>query len=79
MKIDLHEIPSEELSKIHPYLKSDVLNLLNAQSAIESRSSSMGTSPKSVTNAISTLNDQLSEMMQKISRIRDNFSGMISQ
>ena len=79
MKIDLHEIPSEELSKIHPNLKSDVLNLLNAKSAIESRSSTMGTSPKSVTHAISTLNGELSEMMQKISRIRDNFSGMISQ
>ena len=79
MKIDLNQIPIEELSKIHPNLKSDVLNLLNAKSAIESRSSTMGTSPKSVTHAISTLNGELSEMLQKISRIRDNFSGMISQ
>ena len=79
MDIELHQIPEEQLTKINPQLKADVLSLLNAQAAIDSRSSGMGTSPKSVVAAISTLNSDLKNMMKEISRIRDNFSGMISQ
>ena len=79
MSIELHEIPVQQLNKIHPQLKADVLSLLNAQAAINSRSSGMGTSPKAVEAAISTLNNDLKNMIKEISRIRDNFSGMISQ
>jgi argininosuccinate lyase len=79
MSIELHQIPAEQLNKIHPQLKSEVLDLLNAQAAIDSRSSGMGTSSKSVDQAITELNGELAKMMQEISRIRDNFSGMISQ
>ena len=79
MSIDLHQIPIEQLNKIHFQLKPDVLDLLQARAAIESRNSAMGTSPKSVARAISAVEDQLSEMLKKISRIRDGFSGMISQ
>jgi argininosuccinate lyase len=79
MDIELHQIPEEQLTKINPQLKADVLSLLNAQAAIDSRSSGMGTSPKSVVAAIFTLNSDLKNMMKEISRIRDNFSGMISQ
>ncbi len=79
MSIELHQIPTEQLGKIHSQLKPDVLNLLNAQAAIDSRSSGMGTAPKSVDRAITMLNGDLAKMMQEISRIRDNFSGMISQ
>ncbi len=79
MGFELHQIPIEQLSKIHSQLKPDVLNLLNAQAAIDSRSSGMGTAPKSVDRAITMLNGDLAKMMQEISRIRDNFSGMISQ
>jgi argininosuccinate lyase len=79
MSIELHQIPTEQLSKIHSQLKPDLINLLNAQAAVDSRSSGMGTAPKSVDRAISELNGDLAKMMQEISRIRDNFSGMISQ
>lgn len=79
MGIELHQIPAEQLSKIHSQLKPDVLYLLNAQAAIDSRSSGMGTAPKSVDRAVTVLNGDLAKMMQEISRIRDNFSGMISQ
>ena len=79
MSIDLHQIPIEQLNKIHFQLKPDVLDLLQARVAIESGASAMGTSPKSVARAISAVEDQLSEMLKKISRIRDGFSGMISQ
>jgi argininosuccinate lyase len=79
MSIELHQIPAEQLNKIHPQLKPEVLDRLNAQAAIDSRSSGMGTSSKSVDQAITELNGELAKMMQEISRIRDNFSGMISQ
>ena len=79
MGIELHQIPAEQLSKIHSQLKPDVLTLLSAQAAIDSRSSGMGTAPKSVDRAVTVLNGDLAKMMQEISRIRDNFSGMISQ
>ena len=78
-KIELNQIPVEQLKKIHPDLKLDLIDLLNAQSAVNSRNSIMGTSPKSVEQAISTLNQDLAKMKEEISRIRDNFSGMISQ
>jgi argininosuccinate lyase len=78
-KIELGQMPAEQLKKIHPELKPEVLDLLNAQSAVDSRNSTMGTSSKSVDRAISTLNEDLTKMMKEISRIRDNFSGMISQ
>jgi argininosuccinate lyase len=78
-KIELNQIPVEQLKKIHPDLKLDLIDLLNAQSAVYSRNSVMGTSPKSVEQAISTLNQDLAKMKEEISRIRDNFSGMISQ
>ena len=78
-KIELDQIPLDQLSKINANLKADLLGLLNAKSAIDSRKSGMGTASASVKNAISKLNDELRISMQEISRIRDNFSGMISQ
>jgi argininosuccinate lyase len=78
-QIELHQIPTEALVKIHPNLKSDVLQLLTVQSAVETRSSEMGTAPKSVRSAIAALNKDLAGMLQEISRIRDGYSGMISQ
>ena len=77
--IELHQIPLEELAKIHPSLNSQIINQLDAKSAIDLRASNMGTSPKSVRNAISKSNEDLRGKINEISRIRDNFSGMISQ
>jgi argininosuccinate lyase len=77
--IELDQIPVEVLSGFHPELKSDLLDQLNVLSAVNSRSSGMGTSPKSVASSISTLEGELNEHMQEISRIRKAFSGMISQ
>jgi argininosuccinate lyase len=78
-EIELDQIPVEVLTGFHPELKSDVLNQLNVLSAINSRNSDMGTSPKSVAASISTLEGELNRQMQQISRIRKAFSGMISQ
>ncbi|NBU94013.1 MAG: argininosuccinate lyase, partial [Actinobacteria bacterium] len=62
-----------------PSLKSDVLQFLTVQNAVETRTSEMGAAPKSVRSAISALNKDLAGMLQEISRIRDGYSGMISQ
>jgi argininosuccinate lyase len=77
-EIELDQIPVEVLGGFHPELKSEVLGELNVFSAVNSRNSDMGTSPKSVTAAISTLEGELNRLMQEISRIRKAFSGMIS-
>lgn len=77
--IELDQIPVEVLGGFHPELKLEVLGHLNVSSAVNSRNSDMGTSPKSVVTAISTLEGELNRQMQEISRIRKAFSGMISQ
>lgn len=77
--IELDQIPVEVLGGFHPDLKLEVLGQLNVSSAVNSRNSDMGTSPKSVVTAISTLEGELNRQMQEISRIRKAFSGMISQ
>lgn len=77
--IELDQIPVEVLGGFHPELKSEVLGQLNVSSAVNSRNSDMGTSPKSVAASISTLEGELTRQMQEISRIRKAFSGMISQ
>jgi argininosuccinate lyase len=75
----LDQIPVEVLVGFHPDLKSEVLGQLNVLSAVNSRNSDMGTSPKSVAASIATLEGELNRQMQEISRIRKAFSGMISQ
>ena len=77
--IELDQIPVEVLGGFHPELKSEVLGQLNVLSAVNSRNSDMGTSPKSVAASISNLEGELNRQMQEISRIRKAFSGMISQ
>ena len=77
--IELHQIPADHLEKIHPSLKAEILHKLDAKGAIHSRESIMGTAPKSVERAISKCADDLGRKLKEISRIRDTFSGMISQ
>ena len=78
-KVELHQIPIAELTKIHPNLKEDLLASLNVQSAVNSRGSIMGTAAPSVKSAISEMEKELAKTDSEISRIRTQFSGMISQ
>jgi argininosuccinate lyase len=64
---------------MHPQLNKDLFQILNVQAAVNSRTSSMGTSPKSVEAAIKDLDKQMQTSAKEISRIRTSFSGMISQ
>ena len=54
-QIELHQLSDAELHGIHPSLTPDIRLSLTAQGAVESRSSSLGTSPTSVMEQISTL------------------------
>jgi argininosuccinate lyase len=64
---------------MHPQLSKDLFQTLNVQAAVNSRTSAMGTSPKSVEAAIKDLEKQMQAYAEEISRIRRSFSGMISQ
>jgi argininosuccinate lyase len=75
--IELHEISDEQLQKIHPALTKDLRALLNVEGAIASRTSDMATSKKSVTQAISELNKELSKVESEISKHQKRLSGMI--
>ena len=77
--LELDQIPETELSNMHPQLNKDLFQILNVQAAVNSRTSSMGTSPKSVEAAIKDLDKQMQTYAKEISRIRTSFSGMISQ
>ena len=54
-QIELHQLSDAELHGIHPSLTPDIRLSLTAQGAVESRISSLGTSPTSVMEQISTL------------------------
>ena len=77
--LQLDQIPEEALLKLHPQLGRDLYQLLNVEAAVDSRKSTMGTSPKSVELAIRDLNKEVEMYAEAISRIRAVFSGMISQ
>jgi argininosuccinate lyase len=77
--LELHQIPKEQLSILHPELNADLFQLLTVEAAVKSRNSPMGTAPKSVEASIKELDKVLNRYGSEISRIRESFSGMISQ
>ena len=77
--LELHQIPKEQLSVLHPELDTDLFQLLTVEAAVKSRNSPMGTAPKSVETSIKELDKVLNRYGSEISRIRESFSGMISQ
>jgi argininosuccinate lyase len=79
LNLELHQIPKEQLSVLHPELDTDLFQLLTVEAAVKSRNSLMGTAPKSVEASIKELDKVLNRYSSEISRIRESFSGMISQ
>ena len=73
----LHELTENELSKIHPELGKDLLELLTVKGAIASRISSLGTSTSSVAAQISELQSATKEAKNWISNEVKRFSGMM--
>jgi len=75
--IELDQLSDAQLLAIHPALTGDVKAFLNVKGAVASRTSSMGTSQKSVTSALAQLKKEISAVDEVIANQRKRLSGMI--
>jgi argininosuccinate lyase len=75
--IELDQLSDAQLLAIHPGLTGEVKAFLNVKGAVASRTSSMGTSQKSVTSALAQLKKEISAVDEVIANQRKRLSGMI--
>ena len=75
--IELDQLSDAQLLAIHPALTGEVKAFLNVKGAVASRTSSMGTSQKSVTSALAQLKKEISAVDEVIANQRERLSGMI--
>jgi argininosuccinate lyase len=75
--IELDQLSDAQLLAIHPALTGEVKAFLNVQGAVASRTSSMGTSQKSVAVALAQLKKEISAVDEVIANQRKRLSGMI--
>ena len=75
--IELDQLSDAQLLAIHPALTGEVKAFLNVKGAVASRTSSMGTSQKSVTVALAQLKKEISAVDEVIANQRKRLSGMI--
>ena len=75
--IELDQLSDAQLVAIHPALTGEVKAFLNVNGAVASRTSSMGTSQKSVTAALAQLKKEISAVDEVIANQRKRLSGMI--
>jgi len=75
--IKLDQLSDAQLHAIHPALTGEVKAFLNVKGAVASRTSSMGTSQKSVTSALAQLKKEISAVDEVIANQRKRLSGMI--
>jgi len=75
--IKLDQLSDAQLLAIHPALTGEVKAFLNVKGAVASRTSSMGTSQKSVTSALAQLKKEISAVDEVIANQRKRLSGMI--
>lgn len=75
--IELDQLSDAQLLAIHPALTGQVKAFLNVKGAVASRTSSMGTSKKSVTAALAQLKKEISAVDEVIVNQRKRLSGMI--
>ena len=75
--IELDQLSDAQLLAIHPALTGEVKAFLNVKGAVASRTSSMGTSQKSVAAALLQLKKEISAVDEVIANQRKRLSGMI--
>ena len=75
--IELDQLSDAQLLAIHPALTGEVKAFLNVKGAVASRTSSMGTSQKSVAAALAQLKKEISAVDEVITNQRKRLSGMI--
>ena len=76
-QIELDQLSDAQLLAIHPALTGEVKAFLNVKGAVASRTSSMGTSQKSVAAALAQLKKEISAVDEVIANQRKRLSGMI--
>lgn len=76
-KVEVHELSDSELLGIDHRLTSELRGLLNARSAIDSRTSINGTSTKSVSTQLTELERKIRGFSSWIVSERKRFSGMM--
>jgi len=75
--IGLDQLSDAQLLAIHPALTGEVKAFLNVKGAVASRTSSMGTSQKSIMEALAQLKKEISAVDEVIANQRKRLSGMI--
>jgi argininosuccinate lyase len=75
--IELDQLSDAQLLAIHPALTVEVKAFLNVKGAVASRTSSMGTSQKSIAEALTLLKKEISAVDEVIANQRKRLSGMI--
>jgi argininosuccinate lyase len=75
--IELDQLSDAQLLAIHPALTGEVKAFLNVKGAVASRTSSMGTSQKSVAATLAQLKKEISAVDEVIANQRKRLSGMI--
>jgi argininosuccinate lyase len=75
---ELHEIPTNQLTAIHPLLTEDLFVHLSSQGAVSSRGSVMGTAPASVRKQMALLRGSLHKEREWTSYETKAFSGMMA-
>ena len=76
--IELHELGDADFAAIHPALTPDVKGVLTAQGAVDSRTSSLGTSVESVSQQISIIDSENSLAQMWITAESKRFSEMMN-
>jgi argininosuccinate lyase len=76
--IEVHELSDSDLQGVDSRLDSGIRKFLSAEGALESRTSALSASPKSVTKQLTNLTSTLNAQSAWIAGERKRFSGMMS-
>ncbi len=77
--VGLESLSLDEFSSVHPLFGADLLPLLSAEGAVRSRTSVMGTSPASVSAAISRVRGRLALQRSQLGKWRKQMDEVLGQ
>jgi argininosuccinate lyase len=77
--VGLESLSLEDLSGVHPLFGADLIPLLSAEGAVRSRTSVMGTSPASVSVAISSVRGRLALQRSQLGKWRKQMDEVLGQ
>ena len=77
--VGLESLSLDDFSSVHPLFGADLLPLLSAEGAVRSRTSVMGTSPASVSAAISRVRGRLALQRSQLGKWRKQMDEVLGQ